>query len=284
MEIKASIRRERKRPERKASMGAMVVHGSPGGLVIPGGTGSASDKVAQGRWEQGGLDFDQAEAVYRSSWAAKRALKLPVEDAFAKWRVFVADKEDRERSENAERAMREAERRHRVREHLEDAMLSARIHGTSCVALVTADDDPMEPLDPTRIRPGDLKALHVLDAYSMAATDYVADWADPHFGQPSGWRLVTRYGNEVVMHPSRVLVFYGERPRTVNGQRSRVPSRLGQWAGLSILETLMKAVGQEEMGASATAQLLAENASVIVGDPELLDESEEDGEIGRAHV
>lgn len=233
--------------------------GPAGGIVSDGGFGSGADKSASASWGVSYRSRWELEALRRSSWSAKRVVEVPVEDSFAKWRAFTAEGDDR-----LEERMREAEDLVGAREKLAEAWIAARLHGTACVVMVTAEADMMEELVPDRIRPGDLRNLVVVDHWSMAVPDYHQEWDDPMFGEPVSWNISTRFGQKLEVHPSRVLLFYGLPPLTMNGGSDDFGRVRGWWAGTSVLESVIKAVNSEELSVSATAQGLMENAMMIL--------------------
>ena len=161
-----------------------------------------------------------------------------------------------------------AEQEAGVRGAVRRAWIAARLHGTSCVMMVTAEDDMTTELVPERIRPGDLRALHVFDLWSMAAVDYDDDWASPDFGKPTAWTITSRFGSQVDVHPSRLLIFYGLPPLTAMGNIVLGAYR-GPWAGTSVLESVIRAVNAEELASNATAHGLAESAMTAIKSPGL---------------
>ena len=94
------------------------------------------------------------EILYVQSWAAKKAIDIPVDDAFLKWRVW-SDEED---SGSAEK-MEDAENKHNVSEALRMTMKQASAYGTGCLLMMSTEAPLTEPLDVERIKPGDLKSL-----------------------------------------------------------------------------------------------------------------------------
>lgn len=239
-----------------------------GGMSTFGGFGGRSDKLANACWGVGWMSRYELEALRRTSWAAQRVVETVVEDAFARWRAFVAQ----DASEQLEARMAEAEAAVGAKDALLRAWVAARLHGTACVVMVTAEEDMRAPLVPERVRPGDLRALHVLDHWSMSVPEYDEDWASPTFGEPALWNLTTRFGNRLDVHPSRLLVLYGVEPLTRMG--SAVYGNLrGEWAGTSVLEPVLRSINAAEIASSATAHGLADNAMLVVKAPGLADQT-----------
>ena len=94
------------------------------------------------------------EILYVQSWAAKKAIDIPVDDAFLKWRVW-SDEED---SGSAEK-MEDAENNHKVQEALRMTIKQASAYGTGCLLMMSTEAPLTERLDIDCIKPGDLKSL-----------------------------------------------------------------------------------------------------------------------------
>ena len=73
------------------------------------------------------------------------------------------------------------------------------------------------PIDPKRIRKGDLKSLLVFDRYDAAVTNREHDPYSPNFLQPVDYFITpTTGGAPFVVHHSRVLRFDGIDPLTTS--------------------------------------------------------------------
>ena len=238
--------------------------GPRGGIRADGGFGGDGDRTANATWSTSTLSRYELESLRKTSWAARRVVEVPVADAFAKWRTFVSE------TDGAEEAMAAAEKLARVKQVLSRAWVAGRLHGTACAVLVTREAPMDEELVAERIRPGDLLAIHVLDHWSMTATEYDEDWTSPGFGYPTMWNLTTRFGTQMDVHPSRLLIFYGDRPLTAMGTWEGAAQR-GTWAGTSVLESVLRAINAEELSTSATAHGLMQNALMILKSESLAD-------------
>ena len=120
------------------------------------------------------------EILYVESGAARKFINIPVDDGFIRWRSWMDGD-----SEGAAETMEEAEKKHRVRQRLRQAMRAARAYGTAFIVLMTDETVPEEPLDPSRIRPGDLSAIRVFDRYDASVYQRDYDLHSPNF-QPAG--------------------------------------------------------------------------------------------------
>ena len=252
--------------------------GSAGGIRADGGFGSSQDKTARATWGLGYMTRPEMETLRRTSWAARRVTDTVVDDAFNSWRTFVSESD----TGNVEARMEEAEQESGAKVALRRAWIAARLHGTACVLMVTTDAPMDTELDPERIRPGDLKALHVFDHWSMAAAAYDEDLASPDFAMPAMWHISTRFGQQLTVHPSRLLLFYGVPPLTSMGTENA--SLRGWWAGTSVLESVLRTINADELASSATAHGLVENAMVVLKSPGLTERSVGDPKMVQAKL
>ena len=234
----------------------------PGGIGAPG-MGLDRQRSAQARWTPTYMAEQTLESLYAESWSLNKAVSIPVDDAFVKWRTFVTD------VEGAEAAMREAEDEHGVRDALARAMKAGRLHGTGLVVMVTKEAPLEEPLDPRRIRRGDLLALRVFTRWRAIAHVVDEDFASPMFGQPVVYRFVTRTGQQVDVHRSRVLRFDGLQPLGDEGAAFSWGED-ARWWGRSLLPLWLEAANAEALASSAAANLVFENGVTLMTSEGLL--------------
>lgn len=227
----------------------------PGGISAPG-LGLDRQRAAQAQWSPTWLREQELDSLYAESWSLQKAVSIPVDDAFVKWRTWTAE------DEAAEATMREAEDEHAVRDVLARAMKAGRLHGTGLVVMVTAEAPLDEELDPQRIRAGDLRALRVFTRWRAAVEVEDEDFASPTFGEPLIYRFVTRYGHQVDVHRSRVLRFDGLVPLGDDG--AVLAWGDGRWWGRSLVPLWLEAANAEALAASASANLVFENGVALL--------------------
>ena len=157
----------------------------------------------------------ELETAYIQSWACQKFIDIPVDDMLIRWRRWQV--EDRKQDEDIIKAMDEAEERHLVLERLARAMKAGRLFGTGILAIMTEEAPLEEPLDISRIRPGDLKNLAVFSRFQCYVKDRIGSPFDPRMGQPEKYILVPERASEVTIHASRVLRFDGRTPLSMTG-------------------------------------------------------------------
>lgn len=154
------------------------------------------------------------EVVYVESWAARKFIDIPIDDMLIRWRVWQGDEGDQ-----AAEAMADAEKRHHAAERLRGAMKDGRLYGSALLVMATREAPLDEPLEPERVRPGDLAALHVFDRFSAYVSERDYDLMSPTFGQPVEYYVYPRKGSGkgAYIHASRVLRFDGLVSNSADG-------------------------------------------------------------------
>lgn len=147
----------------------------------------------------------QLEAMYRTSWLAKRIVNLPAEDMTREWRSVVFDSKD----EKAQKAIEKAEKKHGLKSKVTDAISWGRLYGGALIILGVGRDDLSKPLDVTKVKKGDLKWLQVLDRWRVSpGPTRTQDLESPNFSLPDTYILAE---SSIVVHHTRVLRFNGEK-------------------------------------------------------------------------
>ena len=218
------------------------------------GAGGQSDKAEHSFFSPTRIySREPLEVIYRQSWAAKKLITIPVEDMLIRWREFTGEEGD-----SAVEAMKEAEERHHVQRQLTKAMISGRLFGTAILCFMSTEAPLESPLMPEQIRPGDLKALRVVDRYSAYVSQRDKDPFSPTYGQPLLYFIHPVKGTGFYIHASRTLKFDGEVTPTDDGS-----SVYDYDFGESILISAMTSIMQDSSLAQAVAHL-SQMASVQV--------------------
>lgn len=212
------------------------------------GAGTSQDNSTWGYFTPTvGLTRYRLETIYGQSWAAKKFIDIPVDDAFVRWRTFDDQVEE----------MDEAEDKHQVQERLRRAFKAGRLMG-SCLLLILTGEAPLETeLNPERINEGDLKNLLPVDRYYLEIVNTNQDIFDPNYGQPTMYRVNLPGISEFDIHASRTIRFDGIRSPTVDWEIYDYG-----W-GISELVPVMVSVCQDASIAGSMAHL-SEEASVSV--------------------
>ncbi len=164
--------------------------------------GTERDKATSVFYTQPILTDEQIIAAYRGSWLPRKIVDIPALDSCRKWRNWQAAG-DQIGSIEAE------ERRLNLRGKVLEASTKARLFGGAALFIGVDDADPALPLDLEAIEKGGLKHLTVLTRCQLAAGDMDGDPASEWHGKPKFYTLTGANGTQVVIHPSRLVVFKG---------------------------------------------------------------------------
>jgi phage-related protein (TIGR01555 family) len=177
------------------------------GLVnATSGMGGLADKSAFFQFLPYWLNSRQfIQNILIQSWAAERFTSMPINDMFTQPREY----DDERFAEYAARV--EADNK------LAAAMRLARKYGTGILWAVTREAPPEEPLDVSRIRPGDLINLISIDRYDVSIHSRNEDILSENFGKPEWYRINLHMGGTFTVHASRLYRFDGITSDTANG-------------------------------------------------------------------
>lgn len=214
------------------------------------GAGTSADKAAFGYFEPSvGVSRLQLQTVYGQSWAAKKFIDIPVDDAFVRWRAF--DDDDGELSDK----MREAEIKHSLPEKLSAAMRAGRLMGSGLLLILSTEAPLESEFKIERLREGDLKNLLPIDRFHCEIVEVNSDIYDPCCGNPTMYRINMAGLDAFNIHATRVVRFDGIKPPSDDWE---VYDR--GW-GLSELIPVMVSIHQDASVTNAVSHL-AEEASI----------------------
>ena len=196
------------------------------------------------------------EVLRVESWAARKFIDIPVDDMLVRWRKWDAAYAD---------IMEKAEERHVVKTKLGDAMKAGRTYGSAFLVMVTKEMGDSaanlnQPLVKTRIRKGDLKALHVFNRFDTTVVERDGDFMSPNYGKPTIYRFHERFSTHTYdVHHTRCIRFEGIAPLT--SMPWDVYDR--DW-GISVLVAAVLAIVQEQTVASSTTHMVTEASIPVV--------------------
>lgn len=220
-------------------------------------------KVAAGTYRHTRLDTQVLDAAYRSSWIAKAAVDMPVDDALSLGRAWQGDTEQINAIEVEENrlgwigAVRRAKK-------------MARRDGGAAI-LVDDGGDTSEEFDPARVPVGGIRKLIVLSRRQLAAGLIELDIMQPGYGRPQTWTVVsgTRH---LVIHPSRLAFFVGD------GVLDELTFGAGEVWGDSVLESRLNAIRDADAAISNIAELIYEANVDAIGIPDFTSQLAQGGE------
>jgi phage-related protein (TIGR01555 family) len=204
------------------------------------GRGTSIDRSRYTAWFFRQLPPDQLLAAYRSSWLISKIVGLPPMDMVREWREWEADEADTKRIEAEEARLR-------LPRAVFEALEFGRLGG-GAVLLGTNAASLAEP-----VRAGE-KLVYVKALSRRRLTPGPIDY-DPRsstFDEPEYFTLSGQHGSDQI-HPSRLLVFRGERVPDILGSQSA-----DDWWGDSVIDRVDRAVKDAQRVSEGYADLVEE--------------------------
>ncbi|WP_313437255.1 anti-CBASS protein Acb1 family protein [Novosphingobium sp.] len=143
-----------------------------------------------------------AIAAYMASGMMKKVISIPAEDRVREWRDWQADAKVIE-------AIEAEERRLSLQAKVQEAE-NLRGIGGGALIIITAGDHASE-LKPDQVRKGGIVAINVVSRWQITGKDWIKDLASQRYGEPTMWEMQGDKGDQVRIHPSRVICFRGAR-------------------------------------------------------------------------
>jgi phage-related protein (TIGR01555 family) len=168
------------------------------------GMGTTVDRRSAAFYSFVPLTGPEAEAGYRSSWLVRKIVDVPPFDMTREWRDWQAEGADIGKLEAEERRLQ-------LKAKCQRALVLARLYGGAGLILGTADADPLQPLRPDSVKAGGLAYVHVMSRWQLTEGPARLDPADPWFGQPQFFTINSTNGQQIKLHPSRVVAFIGQK-------------------------------------------------------------------------
>jgi len=226
--------------------------GRGGGFVNPlTGAGTDLDKNSLSLFIANRLFSRQTnEILYAESWAARKFIDIPVDDMFFKWRDF------HEMSEENIEKVREAEKDFRIKSKLSRAIKSGRLYGTGLFIILTHEAPPEKPLNLSRILPGDLSNIMIVDRFDATIALRETNPFNANYGRPILYRInASRGGSSFIVHHSRVIRFDGMVPLSDNSWTA-----YDQDWGIPAINPVISEIFQDSNISKSIAQLVNESS------------------------
>lgn len=217
--------------------------------------GTSKDKGGQGRFtDRAPLTRTEIDTLYSKNWLGGKVVDIPSDDMTREWRSWQGIEKEQVQ------ALEEAERRLRVRQKVNLALKMAAKDGGAAI-LIGGPGNPWEELKPGDIRRGGLRYLHLVSRYELSITEMELDPESPWVGQAKEYRMIRDSGEDLRIHPSRVVPFIGV-PRTDYFFRD------DPW-GDSVFERIHDAIRDAVAASQAVASMLEEAKLDVIKIPGL---------------
>ena len=222
------------------------------------------------------LDRRDLDHLYRGEWIARKIVDIPAFDSTRAWRNWQADEDQIEKLE-------ECEREFGIQRKLLSALVKARLYGGAAIVLGVNQGTFQDELDVERVKKGDLKFVHVVERWMIAAGPVVKDITSPWFGQPSYYMrsniptppplgnveppeslarvLKEQEGGQFFIHPSRVV-------RLIGLDYPDIEMAPDAW-GDSVLQPVMDAIRAAGLVNSSVSAMISEAKLDVIKIPGL---------------
>lgn len=141
-------------------------------------------------------------AIYRGDWIGRKIVDAPIFDMLREWRAWQAEP-------NLIDHIEAAEDHHKLAAKVSRAARLGALFGGGAIIIGADTANPEKALIPASIKRGGLKYLTVLSRYAFNTPEIDLDPRSPTFGSPKWYELKTDRGDNVILHPSRVVPFFG---------------------------------------------------------------------------
>lgn len=231
------------------------------------GLGTSRDKRAYSQYVLPiTIDRQTLESAYTSSWLVGKIVDLVADDMTREWVNLGWDGYDADKSNVY--LIEEEEARLGTRSRFNEAEKWGRLYGGASILMdIKGDIDWAQPLDVTKVKKGQLQALHVYDRWWCSATgelDYDRQSPDglgnPNFGLPSYYMVGAPGEPSARVHWTRLLRFEGRRlPRNLFHMR-------GFWHD-SVLQHIIDTVQDYDAMTGGVASMVWEaNVDILMVD------------------
>lgn len=234
-------------------MAASIFRRMADGLTnVLSGLGTTSDVRVANFYNFVPLSQDQIEGAYRSSGLMRKVIDIPAFDMVREWRDWQAEQPQIDKLEAEEKRLRLPQK----------IILAEIMRGLGGGAIILGAPGSLE-MPVNERNPGRLAYAHVVSRFALTAQDWIDDLADPGFGGPKYW-LVMSGATQQRIHPSRVVCFTGDPIPNLSGVSTEE-----QFWGESKVQRVLDAVQDADTARSAFATLIHKARNTIIGIPEL---------------
>ena len=226
------------------------------------GMGTSTDQRSYSRYFARFMSDVEIDQAYRGSWVMRKAIDKPATEMVREWRDWQADSADIEKLEAEEKRLD-------IRNKVRRAECLRGLGGAGMVLYVGGTpEEQAKPLDSTKIKAGDLKAIHVWHRSRFTLGEMIADWNDPWFGHPSFYEIQLQgtAASAIKFHPSRIVAFKAEPVADIVG----VDWQTAFW-GQAKVQTIIDAIQNVDTAETGFAALISQARLRRIYIPKLLD-------------
>ena len=164
--------------------------------------GTDRDKSAHSYYAAPVLTDEQITFAYRGAWLPRKIVDIPALDSCRKWRNWQAKAPQVEKIEGEEKRLN-------LRGKVLEARTKARLFGGAAILIGTGEKDLTLPLRVEGIGAQGIKYLTVFTRRQLSAGEMERDPASEWYGKPSMYTISGQDGQQIEVHPSRLVIFHG---------------------------------------------------------------------------
>lgn len=220
------------------------------------GLGTSKDKSVANVYVTRELTPEEMIAMYRGDGFARKLVDIPAKDSTKNWRDWKATKEQIESIEAVEKKPTV-----KLAASVCYAKQMARLFGGSILYFAVKGQNPATPLDLEKVRKDSLQYVRVWHVHQIGSEGWEDDIGSEWYGQPKFYTVANRIGENVRIHPSRVIRFTG-MPR---------PDVMGTsvWYGDSVLQVAYDSIANASSAEQHVGSLVTEAKTDVMYIPGL---------------
>ena len=215
--------------------------------------GGAGDKAAYDTYGMPWVNHTEIDNAYRTSGWFRRICDILPDDETRAGRSWKAEQDQIQAIEKEQTRLGLM---HKIRE----ARTYARKDGWALL-LIGADGDPAQELDPATVTQGGLRFLTVINRSEMALAEMETNPLSRWYGMPVRGQVIAGTVLQDV-HPSRFVLFIGNKPRTF--------ARMSGIWGDSLWIALQRDIKNADLAPAIVASLLHEAKTDILALPDFM--------------
>jgi phage-related protein (TIGR01555 family) len=192
--------------------------------------------------------------AYAGSWLMTKIVNKPATEMVRAWRDWQAD-------DDQIAAIEKYERRLNIRAKVRQAEVLRGLGGCGMVLWI-GNEDPALPVNPRTLIAGSLRGIHVWHRSRFTLEDMETDPTSDWYGQPKFYRVASRDGRQLRIHPSRVIAFKAQEIPDIVG----VAWKDAFW-GLSQVQIVMDAVQNSDTAQNSFAAMFKDARNRRIGIP-----------------
>lgn len=220
--------------------------------------GTERDKASHSFYATPLLTDEQIRNAYRGAWLPRKIVDIPAMDSCRKWRNWQADNDQVEKIEAEEKRLN-------VRGKVLEARIKARLLGGAAILIGTGEENLSEPLDVDRIGQGGIQYLTVFTRRQLSAGEIDRDTTSEWYGRPSLYTVSGLNGEQVDVHPSRLVIFHGNQTADDD-----IGASVHAGWGDSVLISVLDAIKNADSTAANIATLVFEAKIDIIKVPNFM--------------